>query len=35
MASLPPVPFLRELAKTVGLSYGNRTKKGKKEKGER
>jgi lycopene beta-cyclase len=35
MASLPPVPFLSELAKTVGLSYGNRTRRGKKEKGKR
>jgi lycopene beta-cyclase len=35
MASLPPVPFLIELAKTVGLPYGHEKRRGKKEKGGR
>jgi lycopene beta-cyclase len=33
MASLPPVPFLSELAKTMGLPYSHTSRREKKEKG--
>jgi hypothetical protein len=34
MASLPPVPFLSELAKTMRLPYGHKKRREKKEKGD-